>query len=97
MKKVIKNCDKDIYEHNRDYEKEQQRRISMSIPLENDMANKDFLNSVQGIRSKNNINKFELIQKYRSENNINTNNYNIKIIPNKNKKNEEPYNTKYEL
>ena len=90
LKKVVKNCDKDIYEPNRDYEKEQQRWISMSIPLENDMANWDFLNSVQGIRSKNNINKFELIQKYRSENNINTNNYNIKIIPNKNKKYEEP-------
>ena len=90
LKKVVRNCDKDIYEPGKDYDKEQQRWMSMSIPLENDMADWDFLNSVKGIRSKNNINKFELIQKYKSENNfINTNNYNIKIIPNKNKKYED--------
>ena len=85
LKKVVRNCDKDIYEPNKDYDKEQQRWISMSIPLDNDMADWEFLNSVKGIRKKNNINKFELIQKNITEN-INNNEYNIKTIHNKNKK-----------
>ena len=82
LKKVISNCDKDIYQQHKDYEKENQRWISMSIPLDNDMANWEFLNSIKGVRNKNNINKFEIIQKNKSEKNIN-NVYNIKNIPNK--------------
>ena len=83
LKYVIKNCDKDIYEPNKDYENEKQRWISMSIPLDNDMAKWEFLNHVKGIRNKNNINKFQLIQKNKSENNL-IKDYNIKTIPKKN-------------
>ena len=39
LKKVVKNCDKDIYQPNKDYDKEKQRWISMSIPIDDDMAN----------------------------------------------------------
>ena len=88
LKNVVRNCDKDIYEPNKDYDKEKQRWISMSIPLDNDMANWEFLNTVKGIRNKNNINKFEIIQKNLTENNNNNNEYNIKIIHNKKKKEE---------
>ena len=88
LKNVVNNCDKDIYEQKMDYEKEKQRWISMSIPLDNDMANWEFLDSLKGIRSKGNINKFELVQKNKSQKNIHIDNYNIKNIPSKNKNNE---------
>ena len=98
LKKVIKNCDKDIYQPHKDYKIEEQRWISMSIPLDNDMAKWEFLNNVQGIRSKNNINKFELIQKNKSENNLNKD-YNIKTFPKKNQRKElmDITNTNYNL
>ena len=96
LKKVVRNCDKDIYEPNKDYEKEEQRWISMSIPLDNDMAKWEFLDNLKGIRNKNNMNKFELIQKNKSEKNINTINYNIKNIPGKKTYNGNS-NTRYKL
>ena len=83
MKKVINNCDKDIYKPNNNIEGEKQRWISMSIPLDNDMANWNFLNSVSGIRNKDNINKFEVIQKNRREKNNQSGNYNIIDLTNK--------------
>ena len=69
LKKVVKNCDKDIYEPNKDYLREKQRWISMSIPLDdNDSTKWEFLDSVKGIRKKDNINKFQLIQNYNNNN-----------------------------
>ena len=89
LKKVINNCDKDIYKPNNNIEGEKQRWISMSIPLDNDMANWNFLNSVTGIRNKDNINKFEVIQKNRREKNNQSGNYNIIDLTNKIKYKEE--------
>ena len=89
LKKVINNCDKDIYKPNNNIEGEKQRWISMSIPLDNDMANWSFLNSVSGIRNKDNINKFEVIQKNRREKNNQSGNYNIIDLTNKIKYKEE--------
>ena len=89
LKKVINNCDKDIYKPNNNIEGEKQRWISMSIPLDNDMANWNFLNSVSGIRNKDNINKFEVIQKNRREKNNQSGNYNIIDLTNKIKYKEE--------
>ena len=89
LKKVINNCDKDIYKPNNNIEGEKQRWISMSIPLDNDMANWNFLNSVSGIRNKDNINKFEVVQKNRREKNNQSGNYNIIDLTNKIKYKEE--------
>ena len=83
LKNVISNCDNDIYKPNFDNENEKQRWISMSIPLDNDMANWNFLNSVTGIRGKDNINKFEVIQKNQTQRNNSGNKYCIKEMPNK--------------
>ena len=98
LKKVVRNCDKDIYQQHEDYEKEKQRWISMSIPLDDDMANWEFLNSVKGIRNKNDINKFEIIQKNKSEKYLNKT-YDIKNIPKKNKFKEDSslQNIQYQL
>ena len=98
LKKVVRNCDKDIYQQHEDYEKEKQRWISMSIPLDDDMANWEFLNSVKAVRNKNDINKFEIIQKNKSEKNVNKT-YNIKNIPKKNKFKEDStlQNIQYQL
>ena len=98
LKKVVRNCDKDIYQQHEDYEKEKQRWISMSIPLDDDMANWEFLNSVKAVRNKNDINKFEIIQKNKSEKNVNKT-YNIKNIPKKNKFKEDSSlpNIQYQL
>ena len=41
----------------------------MSIPLKNDKAKWVFLNNLKGERHKNNVNKFELIQKNKTRNN----------------------------
>ena len=100
LKKVVKNCDKDIYQPNKDYDKEKQRWISMSIPLDDDMANWEFLDSVKGIRKKNNINKFEIIQKNKFENNNTYNSYEIKDMNPKKKKFNENFdikNNQYQL
>ena len=83
LKNVINNCDKDIYKPNNNNVGEKQRWISMSIPLDNDNANWNFLNSVSGIRKKDNINKFEVIQKNRTERSNTSGNYNIIELPNK--------------
>ena len=71
---IVNNCDKDIYEAQKPYETQQQKYISVSIPLKNDVAKWEFLNGVKGERYKNNSNKFELIQKdININNNINDN------------------------
>ena len=99
LNNVINNCDKDIYKPNNNNEGEKQRWISMSIPLDNDMANWNFLDSVTGIRSKNNINKFEVIQKNKTERNNTSGSYNIIELPNKAKYNEDTdiHNMKFKL
>jgi hypothetical protein len=99
LKNVINNCDKDIYKPNNNNEGEKQRWISMSIPLDNDMANWNFLDSVTGIRRKNNINKFEVIQKNKTERNNTSGSYNIIELPNKAKYNEDTdiHNMKFKL
>ena len=65
---IVHNCDKDIYESREPYEKQQEKWISMSIPLKNDKAKWVFLNDLKGERHRNNVNKFELIQKYKLQN-----------------------------
>ena len=99
LKNVINNCDKDIYKPNNNNEGEKQRWISMSIPLDNDMANWNFLDSVTGIRRKNNINKFEVIQKNKTERNNASGSYNIIELPNKAKYREDTdiHNMKFKL
>ena len=99
LKNVINNCDKDIYKPNNNNEGEKQRWISMSIPLDNDMANWNFLDSVTGIRRKNNINKFEVIQKNKTERNNTSGSYNIIELPNKAKYKEDTdiHNMKFKL
>ena len=99
LKNVINNCDKDIYKPNNNNVGEKQRWISMSIPLDNDMANWNFLNSVSGIRNKDNINKFEVIQKDITERTNTSGNYNIIDLPNKIKYKEDAdiHNMKFKL
>ena len=63
LSKVIKNCDKDLYEAQKPFRVKKDKWYSVGIPLNNNEAKWEFLNNIKGERSKNNINKFELIQK----------------------------------
>ena len=83
LRKVVNNCDRDIYESQIPYETQQQRWISMSIPLKNDVAKWEFLNAVKGERHKNNANKFELIQKNKTSLNNTYNSKTVKLIEHK--------------
>ena len=85
LTEVVNNCDKDIYDSQEPYDTQQQRWISMSIPLKNDVAKWEFLNAIKGKRLKNNVNKFEVIQQdilnYKKDTNNNTSkNYNNKSV-----------------
>ena len=63
LSKVIKNCDKDLYEAQKPFRVKKDKWYSVGIPLNNNEAKWEFLNNIKGERGKNNINKFELIQK----------------------------------
>ena len=63
LSKVIKNCDKDLYASQRPFRSKKDQWYSVSIPLNDNEAKWEFLNNIQGERDKNNLNKFELIQK----------------------------------
>ena len=81
LNRVIQNCDTDLYAQQKPSNSRNDQWYSVSIPLNNNEAKWEFLNNIKGERDKNNLNKFELIQK--------------EIDPNKNnEKVEEPYNTK---
>jgi len=63
LTKVIQNCDKDLYAAQRPFRVKKDKYYSVSIPLNDNEAKWEFLNHIQGERDKNNMNKFELIQK----------------------------------
>ena len=63
LSKVIKNCDKDLYASQRPFKAKKDQYYSVSIPLNDNEAKWEFLNNIKGERDKNNLNKFELIQK----------------------------------
>jgi hypothetical protein len=63
LTKVIQNCDKDLYAAQRPFRVKKDKYYSVSIPLKDNEAKWEFLNHIQGERDKNNMNKFELIQK----------------------------------
>ena len=63
LSKVIKNCDKDLYEAQKPFRVKKDKWYSVGIPLNNNEAKWEFLNNIKGERGKNNTNKFELIQK----------------------------------
>ena len=63
LSKVIKNCDKDLYASQNPYKVKKDKWYSVGIPLNNNEAKWEFLNNIKGERGKNNMNKFELIQK----------------------------------
>ena len=63
LSKVIKNCDKDLYAAQKPFRVKKDQWYSVSIPLKNNEARWEFLNNIKGEREKNNLNKFELIQK----------------------------------
>jgi hypothetical protein len=63
LSKVIKNCDKDLYASQRPFRAKKDQWYSVSIPLNDNEAKWEFLNNIKGERDKNNLNKFELIQK----------------------------------
>ncbi len=63
LSKVIKHCDKDIYAAQRPFRTKKAQYYSVSIPLNDNEAKWEFLNNIKGERDKNNLNKFELIQK----------------------------------
>ena len=63
LSKVIKNCDKDLYEAQNPFRIKKDKWYSVGIPLNNNEAKWEFLNNIKGEKGKNNINKFELIQK----------------------------------
>ena len=62
LSKVIKNCDKDLYAAQKPFKVKKEKWYSVGIPLNNNEAKWEFLN-IKGERGKNNVNKFELIQK----------------------------------
>ena len=78
LNKVIQNCDTDLYASQKPSNSRNDQWYSVSIPLNNNEAKWEFLNNIKGERDKNNLNKFELIQK--------------EIEPNE--KSDEPFNTK---
>ncbi len=63
LSKVIKNCDKDLYASQRPFRAKKDQWYSVSIPLNDNEAKWEFLGNIKGERDKNNLNKFELIQK----------------------------------
>ena len=63
LTKVIQNCDKDLYAAQRPFRVKKDQWYSVSIPLNDNEAKWEFLNNIKGERDKNNLNKFELIQK----------------------------------
>ena len=63
LRKVIKNCDKDLYASQKPFKAKKDQWYSVSIPLSDNEAKWEFLNNIRGERDKNNLNKFELIQK----------------------------------
>ena len=63
LSKVIKNCDKDLYAAQKPFRVKKDKWYSVSIPLKNNEAKWEFLNHIKGERDRNNLNKFELIQK----------------------------------
>ena len=63
LSKVIKNCDKDLYASQRPFRSKKDQWYSVSIPLNDNEAKWEFLGNIKGERDKNNLNKFELIQK----------------------------------
>ena len=63
LSKVIKNCDKDLYASQKPFKAKKDQWYSVSIPLNDNEAKWEFLNNIKGERDKNNMNKFELIQK----------------------------------
>ena len=63
LRKVIKNCDKDLYVSQKPFKAKKDQWYSVSIPLSDNEAKWEFLNNIRGERDKNNLNKFELIQK----------------------------------
>ena len=62
LSKVIKNCDKDLYAAQKPFKVKKEKWYSVGIPLNNNEAKWEFLN-IKGERGKNDVNKFELIQK----------------------------------
>ena len=62
LNKVIENCDKDLYSHQKPFYSKKDQWYSVSIPLNDNEAKWEFLNNIKGERDKNNLNKFELIQ-----------------------------------
>ena len=64
LTKVIRNCDKDLYAAQKPFRVKKDKWYSVSIPLNNNNEAKwEFLNNIKGERDRNNMNKFELIQK----------------------------------
>ena len=63
LSKVIQNCDKDLYASQKPFKSKKDPWYSVSIPLNDNEAKWEFLNNIKGERDKNNLNKFELIQK----------------------------------
>jgi hypothetical protein len=63
LSKVIRNCDKDLYASQKPFRTRKDQYYSVSIPLNDNEAKWEFLNNIKGERDKNNLNKFELIQK----------------------------------
>ena len=63
LTKVIENCDKDLYAAQKPFRVKKDPYYSVTIPLNDNEAKWEFLNNIQGERDKNNLNKFELIQK----------------------------------
>ena len=63
LSKVIKNCDNDLYASQKPFKTKKDKWYSVGIPLNNNEAKWEFLNNIKGERGKNNMNKFELIQK----------------------------------
>ena len=64
LSKVIQNCDKDLYASQKPFKSKKDQWYSVSIPLNDNEAKWEFLNNIKGERDKNNLNKFELIQKH---------------------------------
>ena len=83
LSKVIKNCDKDLYASQKPFKTKKDQWYSVSIPLNDNEAKWEFLNNIKGERDKNNLNKFELIQKEKEP-----------IKEEKEEKESGPYNTK---
>ena len=63
LSKVIQHCDKDLYSSQKPFKTKKDQWYSVSIPLNDNEAKWEFLNNIKGERDKNNLNKFELIQK----------------------------------